>query len=223
MLLTISDIPDEFRTGKTDAENIASLAYGVHRTIPTNTELAGDEGGLRLVQAGLRFSSSEIGREMARSSVDLGRCWGKSPQLVEFAGGLLAATAMVASVDLSAAALHRLYRLGPVNPSDPSREADVQCFPNEGSLPDPARAWLQETRAAPEWEVLKGVRDYLVHRHFPIHTTVLPGGSPPFAQQLEIAGERRSVDTFLNDGKSFAIDRLVTVGLVMLGTAPLGA
>jgi hypothetical protein len=218
LMRTISDIPNEFRTGNTAGENIAGLASGVHRALAAKMGTVGDDAGLRLVQAGFRFHSSEIGLEMARSSVNLSGSFGVSPQLVEFAGGLLAATALAASVDLSAAALHRLC-FGPVNPSDPGREADLYDFPNADSLPDSAREWLQETRAAPRSEVLKAVRDHFVHRHFPIDVTVFPGGSPPFAQQLEIAGQRRSVAVFLDESREFAIDRLVTVGLVMLGAA----
>jgi hypothetical protein len=211
---TVADIPDEFRKGATDGENIARLASGVQQALSASHGSTGDSAGLRLVQAGFLFRSSEIAREMARSSVELQAQLRETSQLIEFAGGVLAATALAASIDLSAAALRRLY-LGPINPSDPSREADLHDFPNETDLPDNARNWLQDTRDSPQWEVLKGVRDHFVHRHFPIHVTVMLGSGRGPAQRLDIGGQRHSIETFLDDSRFFVIDRLVTVGLVM--------
>lgn len=211
---TIADIPSEFRKGMTDGENIARLASGVHQALAARHRSAGDAAGLRLVQAGFHFRSSEIARAMARSSVELQHPLGESSQLIEFAGGVLAATALAASVDLSAAALHRLY-LGPINPLDPSREADVHDFPNVRGLPDQAKAWLQDTRESLHWEILKEVRDHLVHRHFPIHVTVMLGNTRGPAQQLEIGGKLHSIAEFLDESRAFAIDRLVSMGLEM--------
>jgi hypothetical protein len=57
---------------------------------------------------------------MAYSSVELQEQLQETSQLIEFAGGVLAATALAASIDLSAGALRRLY-LGPINPTDRPR------------------------------------------------------------------------------------------------------
>jgi hypothetical protein len=110
-----------------------------------------------------------------------------------------------------------LYVVCTSDPSTPliGREADLQNFPNESDLPERARTWLRDTRESPQWELLKGVRDHFVHRHFPIHVTVMLGSGRGPAQQLEIAGRRHSVETFLDDSRVFVIDRLVTVGLLM--------
>jgi hypothetical protein len=97
---TIKDIPDEFRKGGTDGENIARLASGVQAALAEERGPAGNAAGLRLVQAGFSFRSSEIGREMAWKSRGLEESLGESSMLIEFAGGALAATALAASLDL---------------------------------------------------------------------------------------------------------------------------
>lgn len=207
-MLTIADIPDAYRKGKTDGENIARLASGVQHDLGR----PGYEAGLRFVQAGFQFRSAEIGRGMTSRSAALSSSLEETTQLVEFAGSVLAATSLAAAIDLTAAALHRLY-LGPISTKDPAREADLENFGSrEADLPLSARSWLEETRQARQWRSLKGVRDHLVHRWLPIHVTISPGGAPGVAQQMEIEGERHSLVQFLDDSRVFVVDRLVAAG-----------
>ena len=218
---TIDDIPEEFRKGTTDGENIARLASGVQAFLLEKHGAQSGAAGLRFVQAGLHFRNSEIGREMSRRSLSLEAALGDSAQLVEFAGGVLAATSLAASIDLAAAGLYRLY-FGQVEESDPGREADLHHFPRKADLPGPAKTWLQETKAAQSWRVLKAVRDHFVHRCFPIHVTVHVGSSGPHTQELEIEGRRHRVGHLLEETRAFVIDRLVSIGEVMVAVVQPG-
>jgi hypothetical protein len=126
-LLTVSDIPDEFRKGKSDGENIARLASGVQNALDQALGPAGSDAGLRYVQAGFLFRSSEIGRTMSNSNVSLGEPLGEDPQLVDFAGGALAATSLAGAVNLAAAAIYRLY-FGEVDSNDPAGKLTSMTF-----------------------------------------------------------------------------------------------
>jgi len=212
-MLTIDDIPSEYRKGQKDGENIACLASGVQEAIRDAVGEAGLDALKRFVQAGFLFRSSEIGRVLIRSSTSLQGPLEETAQLVNFAGGSLSASSLVGAVDLSAAAMRRLY-LGPVNPQNEAREADVNSFPQANQLPPEAKTWLDQTRQAQGWEVLKGVRDGFVHRWFPLHITIVLG-EETVRHELEIAGVRRSLGEFLNESRGFVIDRLVAAGLVM--------
>ena len=211
-MLSIADIPDEYRRDVPDGENVARLASGVQTAIGEAVGEAGLIALNRFVQAGFLFRSSEIGRTMIRSSPDLQGPLAETSQLVNFAGGALSASSLVGAVDLSAAAIHRLS-LGPINPRDEAREADVKDFPRKNELPADAKRWLDETRTAKEWEVLKSVRDGFVHRWFRLDVTIVLGG--PMLHHLQIAGQRKSLGEFLNESRDFVVDRLVAAGLVM--------
>lgn len=151
---------------------------------------------------------------MARKSEALSEALEDTGQLVEFAGGAAAATALVGAVDLSAAALYRLY-FGAPRADDPSREADVNTFfGKEESLPDPAKTWLRETRGASEWKTLKLVGDQFVHRWFPIHITISLDDARA-SRRLDIGGDVREVADFLSGGRDYVIDRIVSCGLIM--------
>jgi hypothetical protein len=209
-MLTVTDIPDVYRMSQSDGENIARLASGVQTAIANAIGESGHQALLRFVQAGFLFRSGEIGRVMMRSSSVLSSELQDTIQLVNFAGGALTAAALVGAVDLTAAAFYRLH-FGPMDSRDEGREADVHHFPRQNELPDDARRWLRETRDSESWEVLQGVRDQFVHRWFPLHITIGAG----FGHHLEIAGERRSLDEFLDESRQFVVDRLVSAGLVM--------
>ena len=213
-MLTISDIPDEYRRGKTDGENIARLAAGVQTAIAAAFGDPGLHALRRFVQAGFLFRSSDIGRVMISESEALRDPLQETSQLVNFAGGALSASALVGAVDLSAAAMRRLY-LGPVNTPDDGREADVGKFPAEAKLPAEPMEWLQQTRESDGWEVLKVVRDQFVHRWFPMNITIVMGSGGGALHHLEIAGQKKSLPDFMVDSREFVIDRLVAAGLVM--------
>jgi hypothetical protein len=213
-MLTIGDIPDEYRKGQTDGENIVRLASGVQTAIEAAFGDPGSHALRRFVQAGFLFRSSDIGRVMISESEVLGDPLQETPQFVNFAGGALSASALVGAVDLSAAAMRRLY-LGPVNTPDDGREADIVKFPDEAKLPAEPIKWLRETRESEGWEVLKVVRDQFVHRWFPLHVTIVLGSGGGALHHLEIAGQRKSLPDFMNDSREFVIDRLVAAGLVM--------
>ena len=66
-MLTIADIPDEYRKGQTDGENILRLASGVQEAIGDSVGDDGLDALKRFVQAGFLFRSGEIGRTMIRS------------------------------------------------------------------------------------------------------------------------------------------------------------
>jgi uncharacterized protein with HEPN domain len=42
-------------------------------------------------------------------------------------------------------------------------------------VPAAIAEWHRETRGDNQWRVLRGVRDHLVHRWFPVHITVMFG------------------------------------------------
>lgn len=156
-MLTITDIPDEYRTGQTAGENITLFASGVTTAIHEAEGDRGSEALRRFGQAGFLFRSGEIGQAMVRSSSALSQPLGETPQLVDFGGGALAASALSGAVDLAAATLCRLF-VGQPFARDPDREADVDHFPGEDQLPPAAKDWLEETRTAPEWLWLKSLR-----------------------------------------------------------------
>lgn len=224
-MLTFSDIPDDFRRDRPDGENIGRLASGVQAELEAIHGAAGLETGLRLVQASFRFRSGEIGREMtmARSAQEVHETLTELPQLVEFAGCLLAAVSLASTIDLAAAAVYRLH-FGAPSPSDPSREVDLDWFFDAkrkssrkalNDLPRPFRKWLKETHEHEQWKILKGVRDHFVHRHFPINITITIGGAELATQELVVEGRIHPVSQFLNDCRAFVVDRFITVGLLM--------
>jgi hypothetical protein len=215
-VLTIADIPVALRKGQEDGEDIALFTAGIQQQLG----LPHEQALMRFIQAGVHFRDSEIGREMTRSPQVLVAGLGQTPQLVELAGGVLAATSLVAALDLSAAALQRLY-IGPINPANPGIEADMGTFHPEGFDVPPAIAkWHTDTRADNQWSVLRAVRHHLVHRWFPVHITVTLGSRGTFLQEIEVRGERHSLERFLDDGRAFVIDRLVAIGLAVLALPP---
>lgn len=212
-MLTIADIPDEYRKGDSDGENITHLASGVTDAIHNTLGEAGSDALKRFGQAGFVFRSGEIGRTMIRSSSALSNPLRETPQFVDFGGGALAATALAGAVDLTAAALCRLF-VGQSSARRPDWEADVGNFPGEEQLPQAAHSWLIDTRCAHEWADLKALRDQYVHRLFPMHITITLG-APNLLHEPEIKGVKRQHPQVLDESRTFVIDWLVTAGLLM--------
>jgi hypothetical protein len=213
-LLGIAEIPADLRLGETDGKNIAHLASGVHFELDSSGVPNGGDAGLRLVHAGFRFRTAEIGRRLVASKSELSAALNDDPQLVEFAGGFAAATSLVAALDLAASALYRLH-FGTPDPTDPRREVDLGWFPKASLLPPLARKWLVDTQQSPKLRTLQSVRDYFIHRHFPIHATVSLGSAGAPINSVEVDGRKETIQNLLDEARDFVIDRLVTVGLLM--------
>ena len=96
-MLTIADIPDEYRKGQTDGENIARLASGVQEAIRDSVGEDGLKALNRFVQAGFLFRGTEIGRTMNMKSATLVESLGETSQLIDFAGAALSAIALTAA------------------------------------------------------------------------------------------------------------------------------
>lgn len=191
-LVGIAEIPADLRLGQTDGKNIARLASGVHFELDSSGVPNGGDAGLRLIHAGFRFRTSEIGRRLVASKSELSPALDDDPQLVEFAGGFAAATSLVAALDLAASALYRLH-FGVPDPNAPGREVDLGWFPKANLLPPLARKWLLDTQQSPALRTLKSVRDYFIHRHFrsmPPSRLEAPG--PPSIRSRLTAGRRLS-------------------------------
>jgi hypothetical protein len=212
-VLTIADIPDRYRKGDSDGDNVARLASGVQSAMHGAIGENGSQALRRFVQAGFHFRSSEIGLQMVNASGPLSEPLSETPQLVSFAGSSLAATSYVAALDLTAAAMYRLHH-GTLDANDPGREADLMSYPLAAGPPE-VTTWVAECRGAHAWAVLRAVRDQFAHRWFPLHVTVVLGGPPGAFHHLEIAGQRKHVFEFLIESRAFVIDRLVAAGLLM--------
>ncbi|MGH2634699.1 MAG: hypothetical protein ACRDHU_00890 [Actinomycetota bacterium] len=216
-MLTINDIPDDYRKGATDSENISRLASGVQGRLEEAIGPDTTAALHRFVRAGFLFHASEIGRVMIGSSSRLQDALQETSQFVNFSGGVLTSSALIGALDLTAAAFHRLY-VGPPYPGDDAREADLKDFPGKKTLPAPARRWLENTVGDNAWNVLQVVRHQFVHRWFPLNIT-LSLGTADVSHDLEINGVRRRLGQLLDDGRAFVIDRMVAAGLVMNASA----
>jgi hypothetical protein len=213
-MLTVADIPDEYRKGESDGENIGRLASGVGQAISDAFGERGIAATNRLVRASFLFRSSEIGRAMISRDWQLMEPLAETAQLVNFAGSALAASTLVGTIDLAAAAFYRLF-VGQFDPADPGREADLGRFRHLDQIPAEAREWVEETKGAHGWRVLKGVRDELTHRWAPMHVTIFVGVQSGPLHHIEIDGERKALPEFLDESRTFVIDRFVAAGLIL--------
>ena len=135
--------------------------------------------------------------------------------VVDVAHARWATSTAKTAIDLCAASLGRAYC-----DHEPTRELDVGSFFHRESLrdnlPNDAKSWLEDTRADPRFDLVKGARDALVHARIRRHFTVNIGG-PGKRLDLEIGGARHDVREVIEAGRDLATERVVRFVEVLRG------